>query len=174
MKYIAETQRLKARELTIHDTDFILELLNSPGWIKFIGDRQVKTKAQALQYLEKGPFSSYKQHGFGLWLVERKEDFNAIGLCGLIKRDYLEHPDIGFAFLPAYYGKGYAYEIASEIIKYATEQFSIPQLWAIALPENTRSIRLLEKLGFRFIKTVYPPSSQEQLQLFGNTPMIKT
>jgi RimJ/RimL family protein N-acetyltransferase len=126
MKYILETERTRLREFRLDDTAFIIELLNSPGWIKFIGQRNVKTDEQAADYLRNVPLKSYRAHGFGLWLVEQKDDRKAIGMCGIIKRDQLENPDIGFAFLPDYAGKGYAFETASATLSFAKDHLGFP------------------------------------------------
>ena len=125
-KIVLETDRLTLRQFTIHDTDFIISLLNSPGWLEFIGDRNVKTQEQATDYLLNGPIKSYHENGFGLSLVELKHPQKPIGMCGLLKREYLEHPDIGFAFLPEYSGKGYAYEIAKATMDYAEAMLKMP------------------------------------------------
>lgn len=168
MNYILETERLKLREFTTDDTTFIIELLNSPGWLEFIGEKNVKTQEQAANYLQNGPLKSYRQNGFGLSLVEKKDDKKAIGMCGIIKRDNLENPDIGFAFLPAFNGQGYAFEIAHATFTYAKEELNIPEVSAITLAANTKSIRLLEKIGFRFVKKFSFPDSEEELLLYGN------
>lgn len=126
MKYILETERLSLRQLNYGDAPFILELLNSPGWLKFIGDRNVQTEEDAIHYLQHGPMKSYEMFGFGLSLVELKTDETPIGMCGLLKRDYLEHPDIGYAFLAEFMGYGYAFEIASATLAYVTQTLSIP------------------------------------------------
>ena len=101
MEAILQTERLLLREFTEDDAAFIVELLNSPGWIQYIGDRNIKTEEQAREYLNNGPLKSYRQNGFGLYMVEKKDDHTPIGMCGIIKRDTLNNPDIGFAFLPA-------------------------------------------------------------------------
>lgn len=168
MKYLIETDRLRLRTLTLEDTTFIIELLNSPGWLQFIGDRNVKTEIQAKNYLQDGPFKSYAENGFGLWLVEKKEDNQPMGMCGFLKRDYLETPDIGFAFLPYFNGKGYAYEMASATLVYAKHQLKVSKISAITLPDNEKSIRLLEKIGLKFIKTIYLAPDKEELLLYGN------
>ncbi len=168
MRVIIETERLRLREFTYEDTAFLIELLNSPDWIKFIGNRNVATEAQAIQYLEDGPLKSYRLHGFGLSLVEKKDDRKPIGMCGIIRRDFLENPDLGFAFLPAFYGKGYAFEIASATLNYAKHKLGLLKISAITLPENSRSIRLLEKIGLRFMITFSLPNSKETLLLYSN------
>ena len=145
---ILETKRLRLRKFTLGDTKFIIQLLNSPGWIEFIGDRNIKTEEQAIAYLQNGPMKSYVQNGYGLSMVETKEGI-PIGMCGIINRDTLEHPDIGFAFLEEFTGKGYAYEIASATLSYAMNTLQISKIVAITLPRNTRSIKLLEKIGMK-------------------------
>lgn len=146
---ILETERLILRHFTTEDTPFIIELLNTPGWIQYIGDRGIKTIPDAEQYLQNVPFKSYAANGFGLYMVALKENNTPIGMCGLIKRDTLDHVDIGFAFLPAYIGKGYAYEAAQATLAYAQEELGFEKLQAITLPDNTPSIKLLEKIGMK-------------------------
>lgn len=168
MKIILETERLILREFTPNDTVFIVNLLNSPGWLEFIGDRNVKNVNQAKDYLLNGPIKNYQENGFGLWLVELKHDKTPIGMCGLLKRDYLDNPDIGFAFLPDYTGKGYAFEVAKATINYAKDSLNIPCVMAITIPTNKRSIHLLERIGLRFIKIISSQTGSEELMLFGN------
>jgi ribosomal-protein-alanine N-acetyltransferase len=161
-----ESERLFLRRLTLDDSEFILELLNTEGFIKYIGDRNVKTIGQANDYLLNGPLKSYETNGFGLSLVELKTDRTPVGMCGLLKRDYLDHPDIGFAFLPSYTGKGYAYEIVKEIIHHGLTKLHMENIFAIVLPENSSSIKLLEKLGFRYEKNFISPDTNEELRLY--------
>jgi [ribosomal protein S5]-alanine N-acetyltransferase len=168
MKYILATQNLLLREFTLNDTDFIIELLNTEGWLKNIGDRHVKTPEQAKTYLENGALQSYATHGFGLSLVAMKENNTPIGMCGIIRRDNMPTPDIGFALLPAYIGKGFGYEIASATLKHAKYKLNLPTICGITLPENTASIRVLEKIGLRFVQPIQSPNSEEVLSLYGN------
>ncbi len=163
---ILETERLRLREFTLDDTPFIIELLNSPGWLMYIGDRNVRTEEEARSYLQDGPLASYQENGFGLWMVERKADNQAIGMCGVLKRIALENPDIGFAFLPAFHGNGYAFEAAGATLRFATETLNIPVIAAITLADNVKSIRLLQKYDFKFIKPFCLPESDEVLQLY--------
>ena len=167
MRYILETERLRLREFTVDDTKFIIELLNNPGWMKFIGDKNVRTEDEAALYLQNGPLKSYEQNGFGRSMVETKNNQAAIGMCGIIKRGNMENPDIGFAFLPRFYGKGYAFEIASATLSYAIQELGIPKVAAITLPGNLRSIMLLEKMGFKFIKPINSDNNEELL-LYSN------
>ena len=150
--YILETERLRLRQFTLDDTKFIIELLNSPGWIEYIGDRNVKTEQQAIDYLKAGPLKSYAENDYGLSLVETK-DGQPAGMCGILKRDYLENPDIGFAFLEKFTGKGYAYEIVNATVLHAINNWKIPKISAITLPKNERSIKLLQKIGLACIRS---------------------
>lgn len=168
MNYILETERLRLREFTLNDTEFIIELLNSPGWLQFIGDRNVKTEEQARTYIDNGPLNSYRLNGYGLWLVEIIEDRKPIGMCGIINREYLDNPDIGFAFLPKYQGQGYAFEVVSATMDYAKQHLQILKMEAITIAENEKSIRLLEKIGLRFSKTFCFPDSKDALLLYSN------
>jgi RimJ/RimL family protein N-acetyltransferase len=163
---IIDTERLLLREFTIDDAAFILELLNSPGWLQYIGDRNIKTFEDASQYLLNGPMKSYDQNGFGLSMVEIKEGNIPIGMCGLIKRETLEHIDIGFAFLPQYSGKGYAHEIAIATIEHARNNLKISKIVAITTQGNHNSIRLLNKIGLKFEKNIRFADEEEELMLF--------
>jgi RimJ/RimL family protein N-acetyltransferase len=151
---ILETERLALRRLDPDDAGFVLELLNEPSWIRFIGDRGVRTLEGARAYLEKGPLEMYRRFGFGLWVVELKETGEAAGLCGLIKRDTLEDVDIGFAFLPRFWRRGYAEESARAVLAYGREILALERIVAITSTDNEASIRLLEKIGLRFEQTI--------------------
>ena len=166
MTRILVTERLFLREFNLTDTEFILQLLNTPGWLEFIGDRNVKTTEAAKSYLENGPIKSYELNGFGLSLVGLKDNELPIGMCGLIKRETLENVDIGFAFLPEYSGEGYAVEIASATMKYAKEKLKLKEILAITLPSNVRSINLLNKIGLYFEKNIHLPGDEQKLMLF--------
>lgn len=166
MDVVLETERLILRQFTIDDTKFILELVNSQGWIANIGDRNIKTNEQAKAYLQKGPLKSYADNGFGLWLVELKTDKAPIGICGIIKRENLENPDIGFAFLPEFTGKGFAYEIANATLAFAINILKLPVILGITIPTNKASIKLLEKIGLKFNKTFNLPNDPKALLLF--------
>jgi len=168
MKYILETDRLRLREFNLGDTEFIIKLLNSPGWLQFIGNRNVETVQQAKNYLENGPMKSYSENGYGLSLVEKKDEKKAIGMCGIIKRENLDDPDIGFAFLPNFAGNGFAYEIADATMVYAKDELNISKIAAITVADNVKSIRLLEKIGLSFIKIFSFPDSKEELLLYSN------
>ena len=150
---VLQTGRMTLRRLTPADAPFIRELVNEPSWIRFIGDRGVRTEEDARAYLLKGPIAMYERYGFGLWMCESRESGEALGICGLIKRDTLEDVDIGFAFLPRYWGRGYAHESAAAVLDYGREVLELDRIVAITSPDNTSSIRLLEKLGLRLEKT---------------------
>jgi len=164
--YIFQTDRLGVREITQKDTAFIIAILNTPGWLRFIGNRNVNTEKQAKKYIKEGPVKSYKDNAYGLWMVVRKEDELAIGTCGILKRTNLSTPDIGFAFLPEFNGKAYAFEIATATLAYAKCHLNIPVVSAITVPDNKRSIRLLEKLGLKYIETIYLTGEKENLLLY--------
>ena len=154
LEKILETKRLILREFHFSDAPFILTLVNTPSWLKFIGDKNVHSLQDAEKYLDNGPMTSYKENGFGLWAVLLKEDQNPIGMCGLVNRDSLEDIDIGYALLAEFSGKGYAYEIASATIHYANTVLGIKKVVAITDANNVSSIKLLNKIGLQYEKTV--------------------
>ena len=167
---IAETNRLFISKITLNDAKFFMDLVNSPNWLKYIGDRKVKTIKDAKSYLKNGTLKSYTDHGFGFYKLQHKETGKKpIGICGLVKREQLEDVDIGFALLPEYEGKGFGYEASVEILKLAKEKFNIDRIIAITLPTNTSSIKLLEKLGLSFEKNINPFEEGKELLLFSKT-----
>lgn len=161
-----DTARLSLRRLTEGDDAFILELLNEPGWLRFIGDKGVRSLEDARRYIVQGPMAMYERVGFGLWLVQRRADEEPLGICGLIKRDELDDVDIGFAFLARHGSQGYAHEAASACMAHAREVLRLPRVVAITVAHNHPSIRLLEKIGLRFERTITLPHSDEPLQLY--------
>jgi RimJ/RimL family protein N-acetyltransferase len=163
---VLETERLILRWLSAEDAAFILELVNAPGWLRFIGDRGVRTLEDARGYILNGPVAMYRRVGFGLYMVELKQSATPIGICGLIKRVGLEDIDIGFAFLPAFCGQGYAYESASAMMKYAQGTFGLSRVVAITAPDNQRSITLLTKLGLSFEDMLRLGEDQPEVMLF--------
>ncbi|QWG34503.1 GNAT family N-acetyltransferase [Bacillus mycoides] len=162
---VLETERLTLRWLDVKDAPFILELVNDPAWIQFIGDKGVRNLEDAKNYILNGPVDMYNKMGFGLYLVERKEDLTPLGMCGLIKRDSLEDVDIGFAFLEKFRSNGYGYESASAVIEYGKNELGLKRIVAITSIDNTASGKLLEKVGLRFEKII--SDSGEDLKLFG-------
>jgi RimJ/RimL family protein N-acetyltransferase len=163
---VIETERLSLRKLTADDAEFIVELLNEPPFIQYIGDRSVRTPADAARYILNGPVASYAQHGFGLYLVELTSSRAAIGICGLLKRDYLHDPDIGFAFLQRFWSQGYAHEAAAAVMEYGRNVLGVKRILAVTAPENPSSIRLLGKIGLRFDKMIGVPGAKEPGRLF--------
>lgn len=163
---VLETDRLTIRWLTPDDADFILELLNTPSWIQFIGDRGIRTTDEARNYIVNGPMDMYSRLGFGLYAVELKDSSIPIGICGLIKRDTLEDVDIGYAFLPSFWGQGYAYEATNAVLSYGREQLHLNRIVAITSVDNHRSARVLEKIGFHFERLVQF-GEKEPVKLFG-------
>lgn len=145
-----ETERLLLRHFNPDDAPFILALLNEPSFLRYIGDKKVHTLDDARQYIANGPVATYAQHGFGLYQVALKDTHTPVGMCGLLKREELPHPDIGFAFLPDFWNKGFAYEAAAAVLTDARERLQLDRILAIVNPDNDASIRLLEKLGFNF------------------------
>jgi RimJ/RimL family protein N-acetyltransferase len=164
---VIETERLVLRHLSPEDAGFILELLNEPSFIRNIGDRGVRTIEGANSYILNGPVASYTKNGFGLYLVKLKETDESIGMCGLIKRDTLEDVDIGYAFLPRFWSKGYAVESAKAVKEYGKNTVGLKRIVAIVDPENEGSIRVLEKIGLQFEKMVRLSEDDIELKLFG-------
>lgn len=167
---VIQTDRLVLRWLTTEDAGFIRELLNDPDWLRYIGDRGVRTLEDARDYLLQGPIAMYAQVGFGLYRVELRESRVAIGICGLIKRDALKDVDLGFAFLPQYRGQGYAYEAAAATLEYGKRKLGLSRIVAIVSPENHLSIQLLRKLGLRFERKIRLQSGSDEVHLFGPGP----
>ncbi|WP_068986833.1 MULTISPECIES: GNAT family N-acetyltransferase [Lysinibacillus] len=162
---VLETERLTLRLQTTEDADFILELVNDPSWLQFIGDRGVRTVEDAREYILNS-INMYEKSGFCFYLVERKEDNIPLGICGLVKRDSLEDVDIGFAFLPTYWGKGYAYEAASAVLAYGLDTLGLKRIVAITTQDNYASAKLLEKVGLKFERLVQLSNDEEELRLF--------
>ncbi len=163
---VLETDRLILRYLSADDAAFMLELVNDPAWLRFIGDRGVRTLADARDYILNGPVEMYHRVGFGLYMVELRQNATPIGICGLIQRAGLADIDIGFAFLPAFYGQGYAYESAAAMMHYAQETLGLARVVAITSPDNQRSIRLLTKLGLSFEDLLRLGADQPEVMLF--------
>ena len=160
------TARLTLREFVDADAPFILTLLNQPSFLRFIGDKKVRTVDDARRYITTGPIASYQRHGFGLYLVELKDGKVPIGMCGVLKRESLPDPDLGFAFLPEYWGQGYAFEAASAVLKEARDTFKLTRILAITKPDNDASIKLLAKLGFQLERVMKLSSDSDEVKLF--------
>jgi RimJ/RimL family protein N-acetyltransferase len=165
---LIETERLRLREYTTEDAAFIFELMNSEGWLKYIGDRNIKTVGDAVAFIEKYYLPSYKINGYGALMVILKESGKPIGSCGLYKRENLKHPDVGFAFLGEYLGKGFGFEAAQAVMKFSNESLKIETILGFTVPDNIASIKLLEKLGLKQKGTYFLKDNPDELLLFSN------
>jgi RimJ/RimL family protein N-acetyltransferase len=163
---ILETKRLILRETTVDDAEFMLDLLNQPSFIKYIGDRNVRTIDESKEFIETRYRQSYRDNGFGLYVVEAKDTNKPVGICGFVKRDTLPAPDIGFAFLPQFCGQGFAVESAEGSMKYGEEVLGFTKVLAITTQNNESSGKLLFKVGFNFVELVKMPHDEEELKLF--------
>ena len=168
MEIVTETKRLIIRKFTVDDAAFMLKLLNTPDWLRFIGDRNVRTLEQAEQYLLNGYMKSYEDYGFGFYVVVIKETQESIGICGIVKREGLEDVDIGFAFFQQFMGKGYGYEFSAAVLNYALNDLKIKRIVAIVDPENVVSIALIKKIGMQFERMIQVSHKDIELMLFGN------
>ena len=160
------TVRLTLAPVTVDDAPFILALLNDPTWLRFIGDRGVRTLDQARHYIEHGSIRSFARHGFGSFVVRRTADGAPVGACGLYQRDYLPGPDVGFAFFPGFTRQGYAFEAASAVLAHGRADLGLTRILAICSPDNVASIALLTKLGLRFDRSIRIADGSEELSLF--------
>ena len=165
---VLETERLILRRFNVDDAEFILKLVNEPSFLRYIGDKKVRKVEDARQYILNGPVASYERNQFGLNLVELREAHTPIGMCGLIKREELSSPDIGFAFLPEFWNKGFAFEAATAVLQDARERLRLERIQAITSLDNDASIKLLQRLGFRFDSVITLPATGEQVKLFTN------
>lgn len=160
-----DTPRLNLQAFTLDDAPFLRALVNDPDWLRFIGERNVHTDDDARAYLTRAYLNHYAEHGFGFYVVRRRLDPMPIGMCGLIRRPGLDDVDIGFAFLPAWRGQGYAEEAARASLDFARDHVKLRRVVAIVLPANQRSVALLEKIGMRFEKHVRMKPEDEELAL---------
>ena len=165
-----ETGRLLLTELSDDDAGFILRLVNEPSFLHYIGDRGVRTLDDARRYIRQGPVASYEQYGYGLLRMGLKPDGTPIGMCGVLRRDTLPDPDLGFSMLPAWWSKGYAHEAAAAVMTHARASAGVGRVLAITNVDNDPSIRLLGKLGFRFDKLVRLGEDTTDLRLFISEP----
>jgi RimJ/RimL family protein N-acetyltransferase len=163
---VLETERLILRRFRVDDAEFVLKLVNEPSFLRYIGDKKIRSIEDARQYLLSGPVASYERHGFGLCPVELRETHTPIGMCGLLKREELPEPDIGFALLPEFWNKGFAFEAAAAVLQDARERLGIERILAITSLDNEASIKLLERLGFTFQKITKLAADHEQVRLF--------
>lgn len=165
---VLETERLLLREITADDAGFVLRLVNEPAFLRHIGDRGVRTLDDARRYIADGPAAGYARDGHGLMRVVRKADGAGVGMCGVLKRDALPEPDIGFSFFPEYWSQGYALESARAVMSHARGTLGLGRILAITTRDNEPSMRLLGKLGFRFDRMI--AFNAEELRLFVNDP----
>jgi RimJ/RimL family protein N-acetyltransferase len=163
---VLQTQRLIIRPFTLADAEFIRILLNQPSFLRHIGDKKVRSVEDAQQYLRTGPMASYELNGFGPCAVELRDTHTPIGMSGLLKRAELPHPDIGFAFLPDFWGKGLAFEAATAVIDDARERLNVTRVLAIVNPDNEASINLLQRLGLKFERLVKLAKDRNEVKLF--------
>jgi [ribosomal protein S5]-alanine N-acetyltransferase len=168
MEPVLQTERLSLRKMALDDAEFIVELLNDPSFLRFIGDKGVRTTEDARQYILTGPMDSYDRHGFGLWLVELTGSKTPIGICGLLKRDTLIDVDIGFAFLPQHRSKGYAFESAAAVMSYGRTVLGLGRVVAITNEDNVGSIRVLEKIGMSFDRMIRLSDDGPEIRLLAS------
>ena len=165
---ILETERVILRWLSVGDEDFILNLLNQPSFIQYIGNRGVKNLSDARPYIVSKFVESYRRFGFGLYLVELKECKTPIGICGFVKRDTLPDADIGFAFLPQYWSQGYAFESARAVFDYGKNILGLKRILAITTKDNESSCKLLAKVGFKFERLIKFSDEEDENKLFSS------
>jgi len=165
---VLQTERLNLRRMSLDDAEFIVELLNDSSFLRFVGDKGVRTTEDARQYILTGPVDSYERHGFGLWLVELKDSETPIGICGLLKRETLSDVDIGFAFLPQYRSKGYAFESAAAVMSYGRNVLGLRRVVAITNEENIDSLRVLEKIGMSFDRMIRLSDEGPEIRLLAS------
>ena len=163
---VLRTRRLSLRRFELADAPFMFELVNQRSFKEFIGDKGVATLDDARSYIEDGPLAAYDERGYGPYMVEDSGNGVAVGMCGLFKRENLEHPDLGFAFLERYFKRGFALESSLGVMRYADEVLGLPVLTAIVDPGNARSIALIEKLGFGFDGMYSVPEEQKELRYY--------
>jgi RimJ/RimL family protein N-acetyltransferase len=163
---IIETDRLRLQPLTPDDAEFILKLLNEPSFIQNVGDKGVRTLAEARSYIMDGPMASYEKFGFGLLLLVIRETNLPVGICGLLKRETLEDVDIGYALLPEFWSRGYALEATLAVMSHARKNLGLKRILAITTAHNQSSIRLLGKVGFQFERMIRLSESEPELKLF--------
>jgi len=166
MANLFETANLAVREFTPDDGDFIYRLVNTDGWKRFIGDRNVNDAQGALNYIKIALLDSYAKNGYGGWCVSVTNTGEPIGMCGLFPRDFLEYPELGFAFMPHAQGKGYAYESAMGAINYIKSAYRLKGLYATTTPDNSRSQKLLERCGFTRRDNISIPGRTEESTLY--------
>ena len=163
---IIETDRLSLRRFTHNDVPFIFKLLNEPGWLRFIGDRGIVCEEDARSYIETALIASYRKYGYGLYAIDLKEGNIPVGMCGLVKRDWLDNADLGFALCSCYQGMGYATEAAQAVLDYAKNMLELHRVLAVTSGDNDRSKNLLNNIGMTYKKTMTAPGEESLLDLY--------
>lgn len=163
---VLQTERLTLRPLDKGDAAFMLALLNDPEWLRLIGDRQVRTLDDAAHYIEDTIISSYQQHGFGFYGIAVNPSGELAGICGLVKRDWLDHIDLGYALLPAWRGQGIAREAALAMFHYARDTMQLPRLLATTRSYNQGSQKVLEYIGMQYERDIPHPDGSRMLMLY--------
>ncbi len=169
---LIETPRTVIRLMTAADADFIRELLNEPSFLRFIGDRQVRTTDDAGQFIDRRYQQSYRDHGYGLYVVASRESGESMGICGFVRRDSLPAVDMGFAFLPRFEGKGFAFESAAATLQYGRDSLGLTRVLAIAQADNARSLALLDRLGFAFDRLITMPGEAQPVSMYASEPPL--
>jgi len=164
---IIRSERLDLRELELQDDEFILRLLNEASFLRFIGDKGVRTLSDARDYISQGPMDSYRRFGFGLYLTSRRDSGAPVGICGLVKREGLADVDVGFALLSQYCSRGYAAESAAAVLAYGKQQLRLQRIVAITAPDNHASVAVLEKIGLTFERMIRLSEHSPELKMFG-------
>ena len=164
---VLNTERLELSWLTLDDTPLMLAIWNDPAFVRYVADRGVRTLDQARAAVEAGPLRLYAEYGYGPFRLRRRDDGMDIGICGLFRRDGFADPDIGFAILPDFCGKGYGFEASAAVLEYAHDTLGLSRIKAIVSPQNAASIGLLEKLGMRYERRVRMPGEDHDISLYG-------
>lgn len=164
---VIRSARLQLRKLALADDEFILRLLNDDSFLSFIGDKGVRTLADAREYILQGPMDSYRRFGFGLYLASLRDGGLPVGICGLLKRDALDDVDVGFALLPRFRSRGYAAESAAAVLAYGRRDLHLRRIVAITAPDNHASIAVLEKIGLKFERTIRLAKDSPELMMYG-------
>ena len=167
MSFTLQTERLNMRQLTLDDAELMLAIWNDPAFIRNVTDRGIRTLDEAREAMSTGALKLYEDHGFGPFHVSLRGDATPIGICGIFARDSLDDPDIGFALLPDFCSRGYAWESAKAVLDYARDELELPRLTAIVAPENAPSVGLIEKLGLRFETALCLPGEDAEVSLYG-------
>ena len=169
---VLETDRLLLSPLSYDDCEFIFELVNEPSFKRFVGDKKVASADDARRYLRDGPIDNYERYGYGLYLVTLKDSGERVGICGLLRRQQFEDPDLGFAFLERFHNSGYASESTKAVLAWAFDTLKFSRVIAIADRQNAPSVRILDKLGFAYIEDVRMRGDEHDIGLYSTTRVI--